>query len=326
MTNPLVSVHNLRIELETHLGTFRAVDDVSFEIYPGEILGLVGESGAGKSLTGKALIGLLESPLKVIGGTVFFEGNRIDNLPYKKLRKIRGQKMGMIFQDPMTSLDPLFKVGDQLVETIRTHQKMSRKEALERAVSLLDEVGIPSPNDRINQYPHQFSGGMRQRVVIALALSANPRLLIADEPTTALDVLVQSQIIHLLKKLCRTHNMSVLLITHDMGVISEIADRVAVMYSGSVMEVGDTDHVIRQAQHPYTEALMQSIPSMSGKESELKQINGIMPGLANRVSGCLFRPRCEKVDSSCLDEAPELQKVNETSVACWKHRKEMNHG
>ena len=230
----LLEVDQLRVEFPTRHGTLTAVDDVSLKIEEGEVLGVVGESGAGKSMTGNAIIGLLEPPGRIAGGEIRLDGQRIDNLPYEKMRKIRGAEIGAIFQDPLTSLNPLYSVGQQLVETIRTHSDVSLAAARSRALELLNEVGIPAASQRIDHFPHQFSGGMRQRVVIALALSANPRLIIADEPTTALDVSIQAQIIALLKRLCRDHGTAVMLVTHDMGVIAETADRVAVMYAGRI--------------------------------------------------------------------------------------------
>ncbi|MBL8654204.1 MAG: ABC transporter ATP-binding protein, partial [Alphaproteobacteria bacterium] len=269
MTQNLLEVKNLRVEFPTRRGTLVAVDDVSFNLAPGEVLGVVGESGAGKSLTGAAIIGLLEPPGRVAGGEIRLAGNRIDNLPYEKMRRIRGKEIGAIFQDPLTSLNPLYTIGRQLTETILTHLDVSESEARDRAIKLLQEVGIPAAERRIDHYPHQFSGGMRQRVVIALALCANPRLIVADEPTTALDVSIQAQIITLLKRLCRDHGAAVMLVTHDMGVIAETADRVAVMYAGRIAEIGPVRDVIKRAKHPYTEGLMGSIPKLGGDETKL---------------------------------------------------------
>src|SRR5512141_2922364 len=228
---PLLSVEHLRVEIPTRRGTLTAIDDVSFVIAPGEVLGVVGESGAGKSITGSAIIGLLEPPGRIAAGEILLEGRRIDDLPADEMRKIRGRKIGAIFQDPLTSLNPLYTIGEQIVETIRTHLPLSEEQARARAIGLLQQTGIPAPEARIDQYPHQFSGGMRQRVVIALALAAEPKLIVADEPTTALDVSIQAQIIALLKRLAKEHGAAVMLITHDMGVIAETADRVAVMYA-----------------------------------------------------------------------------------------------
>ena len=321
MTNPgesnLLEVRNLRVDFPTRRGTLIAVDDVSFEIKAGEVLGVVGESGAGKSLTGAAIIGLLEPPGRISGGEVRLAGKRIDNLAQEQIRQIRGREIGMVFQDPLTSLNPLFRVGEQLIETLQTHADLDEKSARKQAIDWLTEVGIPSPEVRIDQYPHQFSGGMRQRVVIALALCANPKLIIADEPTTALDVSIQAQIISLLKRLCREHGTAVMLITHDMGVIAETADRVAVMYAGRLVEIGEARKVIQNAKHPYTLGLMGSIPTIGDTEEELRQIQGSMPRLAEIPEGCAFNPRCPNVSDRCRKHRPELQSVDESSVACW---------
>ncbi len=319
MAEPLLKVENLRVEFPTRRGTLCAVDDVSFHIQPGEVLGVVGESGAGKSMTGIAVIGLLEAPGRIAGGRIVLEGQRIDDLPYEEKRKLRGRKIGAIFQDPLTSLNPLYTVERQLIETIRTHLEVSESEAFERAVSLLREVGIPAPEQRIKHYPHQFSGGMRQRVVIALALCAEPSLIIADEPTTALDVSIQAQIITLLKRLCRDHGTSVMLVTHDMGVIAETAHRVAVMYAGRLVEVGPVKDVVRNPSHPYTAGLMASIPVIGRKVENLSQIDGSMPRLNAIPEGCAFSPRCPQVMERCRRERPPLDTRGRTEVSCWLH-------
>ena len=314
---PLLQVRHLRVEFPTRRGTLTAVDDVSFDIAPGEILGMVGESGAGKSMTGAAIIGLLEPPGRVAGGEVLLEGRRIDDLPQSELRQIRGRKIGAIFQDPLTSLNPLYKIGDQLTETILTHLEMSPAAARARAVRLLEEVGIPAASERLDHYPHQFSGGMRQRVVIALALAAEPQLIIADEPTTALDVSIQAQIIGLLKRLGRQHGTAVLLITHDMGVIAETADRVAVMYAGRIAEIGPVADIIKRPRHPYTVGLMGAIPDMSRKVERLVQIDGAMPRLDAIPAGCAFHPRCLRAIARCRAERPELLPAGGGAAACW---------
>src|SRR6187455_2730441 len=316
---PLLEVKNLRVEFPTRRGTLLAVDDVSFDIAPGEVLGVVGESGAGKSLTGNAIIGLLEPPGRVAAGEVRLEGRRIDNLPYEEMRKVRGARIGAIFQDPLTSLNPLYSVGRQLVETIQTHLPLSAAAARRRALELLKEVGIPGAEARIDHYPHQFSGGMRQRVVIALALCAEPRLIIADEPTTALDVSIQAQIIQLLKRLCREHGTAVMLVTHDMGVIAETADRVAVMYAGRIVEIGPVRDVVKHPAHPYTKGLMGSIPSVGQDVERLPQIEGSMPRLNAIPPGCAFNPRCPRVFDRCRVERPLLLPANKTLAACWLH-------
>jgi peptide/nickel transport system ATP-binding protein len=316
---PVLEVKDLKVEFPTRRGTLVGVDGVSFHIDEGEVLGFVGESGAGKSLTGAAVIGLLEPPGRIADGQVILDGERIDQLPYERVRRLRGKKIAMVFQDPLTSLNPLYTVGRQLIETILTHEDLSTGTARDRAVSLLAQVGIPSPAQRIDQYPHQFSGGMRQRVVIALALCANPRVVIADEPTTALDVSIQAQIIKLLKRLCKEHGAAVMLITHDMGVIAETADRVAVMYAGRIVEVGPVRQVIKHAKHPYTHGLMGSIPVVGPDLDRLVQIEGRMPRLTEIPPGCPFHPRCPAAFERCRHERPELMPVEGSQVACWLH-------
>ncbi|QJR16174.1 ABC transporter ATP-binding protein [Usitatibacter palustris] len=322
---PLLSVRNLRVEFNTRRGTLVAVDDVSFDIAPGEVLGVVGESGAGKSITGTAIIGLLEPPGRIAAGEILLEGNRIDNLPPEAMRKIRGRQIGAIFQDPLTSLNPLYSVGRQIIETIQTHLPMNAEQARKRAIELLQEVGIPAAERRIDHFPHQFSGGMRQRVVIALALCANPKLIIADEPTTALDVSIQAQIIQLLKRLGREHGTSVMLVTHDMGVIAETADRVAVMYAGRIAEIGPVQDVIHHPKHPYTVGLMGSIPAIGQDVERLPQIEGSMPRLTAIPAGCAFNPRCPHVFDRCRVERPDLLPAGKTRAACWLLAKETTH-
>jgi len=315
----LLSVERLRVEFPTRRGLLVAVNDVSFSIAPGEVLGVVGESGAGKSLTGAAIIGLIDPPGRIGAGQVLLDGMRIDNLPAEAMRRVRGREIGAVFQDPLTSLNPLYTIGRQLIETITTHLDMSPGQARQRALDLLAEVGISAPKRRIDHYPHQFSGGMRQRVVIALALAAKPKLIIADEPTTALDVSIQAQIIALLKRLCRDHGTAVMLITHDMGVIAETADRVAVMYAGRIVEVGPVADVIHQPQHPYTRGLMGSIPSIVDERDQLAQIDGAMPRLTAVPAGCPFHPRCAYAFDRCRVERPELMSATTSLAACWLH-------
>ncbi len=314
---PLLSVRNLKVEFPTRRGLLTAINNTSFDIHKGEILGVVGESGAGKSITGTAVIGLLEPPGRIASGEILLNGERIDNLPKKAMRKIRGKRIGMIFQDPLTSLNPLFTIGRQLIETIVTHLPVSEKEARSRAIQLLEEVGIPAAEQRLSAYPHQFSGGMRQRVVIALALCAEPELIIADEPTTALDVSVQAQIIKLLKRVCDDHGASVMLITHDMGVIAETADRVAVMYSGRIAEIGPVRDVVKHPHHPYTSGLMGAIPAIDGGDERLVQIPGAMPRLDAIPKGCAFRPRCSKAFDKCSVDRPDPIEIGGSRVACW---------
>ena len=317
MPDPLLDVRNLRVEFPTRRGTLVALDDVSFDIAPGEILGVVGESGAGKSLTGSAIIGLLDPPGRIAAGEIYFDGKRIDTLPYEAMRKVRGRAIGAIFQDPLTSLDPLYTVGQQLIETIQTHLPVNGAEARRRAVRLLQETGISAAEDRLGQYPHQFSGGMRQRVVIALALAGEPRLIVADEPTTALDVSIQAQIISLLKRLCKEHGAAVMLVTHDMGVIAETCDRVAVMYAGRIVEIGPVADVIHAPAHPYAAGLMGSIPAMDEDPPCLLQIDGSMPRLTAIPAGCAFNPRCVHAFDRCLVERPDLLPAGATRAACW---------
>ena len=317
MTGPLLEVRDLCVEFPTRHGTLRALDGVSFDIAPGEILGIVGESGAGKSLTGAAIIGLLEPPGRLCGGQILLEGQRIDDLPREAMRLVRGKRIGAIFQDPLTSLDPLYTIGRQLVETLRTHLPLNAAQARERAIDLLRQAGLPAPEARLAQYPHEFSGGMRQRVVIALALAAEPKLIVADEPTTALDVAVQAQIIQLLRAVTQAHAASVMLISHDMGVIAETCDRVAVMYAGRIVEIGPVAEVIHHPAHPYTAGLMACVPSLAGGGGRLAQIEGALPRLDEIPGGCPFHPRCPKASPRCSDERPELALVQRTRAACW---------
>jgi peptide/nickel transport system ATP-binding protein len=316
-SEPLLEVKNLCIEFLTRRGVLTAVEEVSFQINPGEVLGIVGESGAGKTLTGNAIIGLLDPPGRIGRGQIFLEGSRIDNLAYAEMRRIRGKKIGAIFQDPLTSLNPLHTVGRQLIETILTHRNITKGEARRQAAILLAEVGIPAPERRMNHYPHQFSGGMRQRVVIALALCAGPKLVIADEPTTALDVSIQAQILALLTRLCQEHGTAVILVTHDIGVIAETAHRVAVMYAGRIVEIGPVREVVKNARHPYTKGLMGSIPTIGHDVERLTQIEGVMPRLNEIPPGCAFNPRCPDEFDRCTVERPPLLDAGESKAACW---------
>ncbi|MDX8354233.1 ABC transporter ATP-binding protein [Cognatiyoonia sp. IB215182] len=315
MTNVVLSIRNLSVEIPTRTGVVKPVDGVSYNIQAGEILGVVGESGAGKSMAGNAVIGLLNPPARIAKGEIWLNGTRIDALQGEAMRRLRGKDIGMVFQDPLTSLNPLLSIGDQLTETMQTHLPISRSEAEKRAVAALEEVGIPGAAERIDSYPHEFSGGMRQRVVIALALCAEPSLIIADEPTTALDVSVQAQIIALLKRLCRERGTAVMLITHDMGVIAEAADRVAVMYAGRLAELGKVRDVLTQPQHPYTAGLMASTPLASAGKARLHQIEGAMPRLDKVPEGCAFHPRCTYAQAKC--RAAPAPKISDTHAACW---------
>jgi peptide/nickel transport system ATP-binding protein len=315
MAGPVLSIRDLCVEIPTRRGIVKPVDGVSYDIAPGEILGIVGESGAGKSMAGNAVIGLLSPPAHIASGEIWLNGVRIDHLTGEAMRRLRGKDIGMVFQDPLTSLNPLLRIGDQLVETMRTHLDISQSEAKRRAIAALDEVGIPGAGQRVDSYPHEFSGGMRQRVVIALALCAEPSLIIADEPTTALDVSVQAQIIALLRRLCRERGTAVMLITHDMGVIAEATDRVGVMYAGRLAEIGPVQSVLTHPRHPYTEGLMASTPLASAGKDRLHQIPGAMPRLDAVPDGCAFHPRCPYAADRCRT-APR-PRMEDDAAACW---------
>ncbi|MEM7445108.1 MAG: ABC transporter ATP-binding protein [Pseudomonadota bacterium] len=312
-----MDVRSLTVRLGGGNDAPSVLDRVSFALEAGEIVGLVGESGAGKSMTGAAIIGLLEHPLTKTSGEIWLAGTRIDNLSESAMLAVRGSKIGMVFQDPATSLNPVLTIGHQLTETIRQHEAIGRGEARDRAIGLLSDVGIPSPAERLGSYPHEFSGGMRQRVVIALALAGNPDLIIADEPTTALDVSIQAQIIALLQEVASKRGAGVLLITHDLGVIAEIADRVAVMYSGRIVEIASVASIIEAPHHPYTKALMRSIPVVGDRRGRLPQIAGAMPRVGARPQGCAFHPRCTSRLDRCDADRPELEAKQDAQVACW---------
>jgi peptide/nickel transport system ATP-binding protein len=317
MTEALLDVRKLRVEFPAQRYTTVAVDDVSFDVREGEILGVVGESGAGKSSLANAIIGLIDPPGRITVEEIRLKGRRIDNLAPEAMRRIRGKEIGMTLHDPLTSLDPLYRIGAQLSETILTHADLSPSAARQRALELLADVGIPSPTDRIDSYPHEFSGGMRQRVVIALALAAGPRLLIADEPTTALDVSIQWQIIALLKRLCQEHGLAIILISHDMGVIAEAADRAAVMYAGRMVEIGPVAEVVKSPLHPYSRGLMECVPRFSLHKHRLRQIPGAMPRMVGSATGCAFAPRCSQVLPRCASDRPKLSTNGPSMVACW---------
>jgi peptide/nickel transport system ATP-binding protein len=317
VADPVLSVRDLRVAFLNRRGAQLAVDGVSFDIARGEVLGVVGESGAGKSVTGAAIVDLIEPPGRVVGGEVHLNGRRIDGLGSEAMRRIRGRRIGMVFQDPLTSLNPLYRIGDQIVETIRAHARITEQEARELAIALLQEAGIQGARERIDSYPHEFSGGMRQRVVLALALCAEPDLLIADEPTTALDVSIQAQIIALIKRLCRERGTAVMLITHDMGVIAETADRVAVMYAGRIAEIGPVRDVVQSPRHPYTRGLMGAIPTVGTRTERLVQIPGSMPRLSAIPQGCAFHPRCTHAFDRCRRERPERVAAGASQAACW---------
>lgn len=313
----LLDVRDLSIEFLHRKGNLQAIHRLSLTMQPGEVLGMVGESGAGKSLTGAAISGLLQEPGRIKQGEIWFQGQRIDNLNDNARRQLRGKAISCIFQDPLTSLNPVLTIGQQLTETIRTHLPLTAAEASERAINLLTEVGMSSPAQRMHQYPHQLSGGMRQRVVIALALCVDPQLVIADEPTTALDVSVQAQVLRVLKRLCQQHGTAVMLITHDMGVVAEVCSRVAVLYAGRIVEMGPVAEVIRSPKHPYTRGLINSIPSMRERHAFLAQIDGTMPRLNTLPDGCAFHPRCPNVTEHCQRQQPDMQFKHLSQIACF---------
>lgn len=315
----LLSVKNLSTEFPVKKGIVKAVEDVSFEVDEGEILAIVGESGSGKSVTSLSVMGLLAEPGHVAGGSMEFEGKDLASLSEAEYRKMRGNDMAMIFQEPMTSLNPVYRIGNQIVEAIRTHEKgVSKKEAMERAVDLLRKVGIPSPEKRVRDYPHQMSGGMRQRVMIAMALACNPKLLIADEPTTALDVTIQAQILDLLRRLREETGMAVLLITHDLGVVSETADRVVVMYCGQVVEEAEVRTLFDHPMHPYTLGLLKSIPRLSDDDDKrLYMIKGMVPNPLEMPPGCHFSDRCDSCMDICRTASPDLVDIDGHKVRCF---------
>ena len=314
----LLSVKNLSTEFPVKKGIVKAVEDVSFDVDAGEILAIVGESGSGKSVTSLSVMGLLAEPGHVAGGSMEFEGKDLVHLSERDYRALRGNDMAMIFQEPMTSLNPVYRVGKQIVEAIRTHENVSKKEARERAIDMLRKVGIPSPEKRIDDYPHQMSGGMRQRVMIAMALSCNPKLLIADEPTTALDVTIQAQILDLLRRLRDDTGMAVLLITHDLGVVSETADRVVVMYCGQVVEEAEVRTLFDHPMHPYTLGLLKSIPRLEDDDSKrLYMIKGMVPNPLEMPPGCHFSDRCDSCMDICREKIPNLVDIDGHKVRCF---------
>jgi len=313
----LLNINELKVYYFTKRGVVRAVDGVSLSISRGEVLGLVGESGSGKSTLGISLLGLIPPPGRIVGGSIVFDGVELTKLSDDEFAKIRGKRISMIFQDPMTSLNPLMKIGDHLMETIMVHENVSKNEARERSIKALEEVGIPP--ERFNDYPHQFSGGMRQRVMIALAILLNPDLIIADEPTTALDVIVQAQIIDLLDNLRKRHNMSILLISHDIGVVSEIADKIAVMYAGHLVEMADANKILEDPLHPYTSALLRAVPLIESKSEKLYYIPGSPPDLVKPPRGCRFHPRCPYAKDICRTREPRTVNIKDHIVKCWMY-------
>ncbi len=307
---PILEVKNLKTYFYTEDGVVKAVDGVSFSLYEGETLGIVGESGSGKSVTSLSIMRLLDEKGRIVDGEVIFKGRNLLDLPESEIRKIRGNEIAMIFQEPMVALNPVYTIGDQIIEAITLHQGLNEKDARLMAVDLLRKVGIPEPEKRIDQYPHQLSGGMRQRAMIAMALSCRPSILIADEPTTALDVTIQAQILDLMKSLQREYGMALIMITHDMGVIAEIADRVVVMYAGKVVEYGEIHEIFKNPRHPYTYGLLSSIPRLDIEQEKLKSIPGTVPDPLNFPSGCRFHPRCEFAQNRCKEEEPETVEVS----------------
>jgi len=318
----LVDVKNLKTYFYTEEGVVKAVDGIDFEIYPGETLGIVGESGCGKSVTSLSIMGLVESPPgKIAEGEILFEGIDLTKLSQAEMRKIRGNEISMIFQEPMTSLNPVYTIGDQISEAIIIHKGLSKKEAMKESVEMLKKVGIPLPEQRINEYPHQLSGGMRQRVMIAMALSCDPKLLIADEPTTALDVTIQAQILELMNSLKASYGMSIMMITHDLGVIAEISDRVAVMYAGKIVEYTDVNTLFADPKHPYTWGLMNSIPKLDRDVNRLQAIPGIVPNPLNFPDGCKFNTRCPLAEGKCFTDEPKIVDAAEGhKVRCWRYK------
>ncbi|MEO8573144.1 MAG: ABC transporter ATP-binding protein [Pyrinomonadaceae bacterium] len=327
----LLAVENLQTHFPTRAGLVRAVDDVSFHIDEGELLGLVGESGSGKSITALSILRLISAPGKIAGGSIRFKGEDLGAASENRMREIRGNDIAMIFQDPMTSLNPVYTVGEQIAEALRLHRKLDRKAAWAAAINSMEEVSIPSPERRANDYPHQLSGGMRQRVMIAMALACDPELLIADEPTTALDVTIQAQILELLDELRRTRRLAVLLITHDLGVVAETADRVCVMYTGRIVEESPVDELFEKPKHPYTQGLLRSVPRLTAHDLEravrLQTIEGVVPTPTSLPPGCHFAPRCEfRMERCTKGEIPLYDLENQVKVRCVLYDEESKDG
>jgi peptide/nickel transport system ATP-binding protein len=312
-----LAVRDLQTHFTTRAGVLKAVDGVSFSVAPGKILGLVGESGSGKSVTGFSILGLVDAPGKVVGGEILFEGRDLTRLPEKQMRELRGNRLAMIFQDPMMTLNPVLRIGTQMVETLHAHRAMSRSDAVQRSREALAMVGIPSPDERLAAYPHEFSGGMRQRVAIAIALLHKPALIIADEPTTALDVTIQAQILGEVQKLARTQGTAIIWISHDLSVVSGLADDIAVMYAGRIVEQGPVNTVLSNPAHPYTRGLMGSVASHNQRGRRLRQIRGMPPHLLELPPGCAFRTRCDFALAACEQSPPVDELVTGHHIRCY---------
>jgi oligopeptide/dipeptide ABC transporter ATP-binding protein len=313
----LLQIEHLRVRFASRKGRVHAVNDIDLSIRPGEILGLVGESGSGKSVTALSIMGLIRPPGKVVGGQISFNGEALLGKSKKEMQSIRGDRIAMIFQDPATSLNPVLTIGEQIAEVLIYHKGLSRKDALKKAEEMLEVVRIPDPSKRLKEYPHQLSGGMKQRVMIAIALSCHPELLIADEPTTALDVTIQSQILDLLQELRNQYGTSILLITHDIGIVAEMADHVAVMYCGKILSYGDTYSVLTTPAHPYISALLHAIPKLEEDKEILDAIPGNVPNLSELPRGCSFSPRCQYASERCFEKEPEEKKIGTMATRCW---------
>lgn len=326
MEKPLLEISNLTVSFSTPQGKFNAIDDISFSINSGETVGIVGESGCGKSVTALSIMRLLDEHNSKINGEIKFKGDNLLKRSKKEMRRMRGKNISMIFQEPMTSLNPLHTVGKQIMEVYKIHENLSQNESRKKALQMLKLVGIPMPDKIIDEYPHQLSGGMRQRVMIAIALACNPQLLIADEPTTALDVTIQAQILRLMKELKDTLETSIMMITHDLGVVAQVADRIIVMYAGQIIEASDVKRLFKRPIHPYTKGLMQSIPKVDIHMKKLQTIKGMVPSLYNMPSGCRFAPRCKYSIEKCTNEVPALIDIDNRKVRCFRYEEFLNGG